>query len=383
MTSEARAFAPANISCIFKIYEKKNPRWTGSYGVGFTINEGVIVTTCKSGKSGIFFNNKSINFPTVKSVIEKLTKQKLSVNIKTKLPLGCGFGLSGASALATAYAVNKLLTLKKSKKDLEGIKNTAAGSAAAKASEDAWAALSELETSNIYYFDLNDSANATRHLDAAGLVLGIPSSDLKSLQKDFQQSSATDLRYRAFRALEMRQVSLAYDLFTKNAKYHPTDAWTFGGLSTIYVLLGDMALATENAERSYQLGQNDEYTASALGYVYGLAGRYKEAASLYLQAVQINRKYFPAQFNLSYNYLKLEEFDKAMEILENLDRSFGKVNTLSRAKIRNNIGYALWKTGKHEEAVQRFREALEMSPGFMIAKKNLDFTSGGTPEATP
>jgi len=121
----AKSFAPANISCIFKIYERKNPRWTGSYGIGFTLNEGVIVKVSKAKRTEIVFNNESINFPTVKSVVEKLTNEKLRVYIKSKLPLGCGFGLSGASALATAYAINKLLNLKKSNKELAIIAHTA------------------------------------------------------------------------------------------------------------------------------------------------------------------------------------------------------------------------------------------------------------------
>lgn len=114
----AKAFAPANISCIFKIYERKNPRWMGSYGLGFTLNEGVIVQVSKAKRTEVVFNNESINLPTVKSVVGKLTKENIRIYIKSKLPLGCGFGLSGASALATAYAVNKLLNLKESKKEL-------------------------------------------------------------------------------------------------------------------------------------------------------------------------------------------------------------------------------------------------------------------------
>ena len=113
-----QAFAPANISCIFKIYESKEPRWMGSYGVGFTLNEGVIAEVNKSKRNKILFNNHSINFPTVRNVVKKLTKEKIMVHIKSKLPLGCGFGLSGASALATAYATNRLLKLKKSNKEL-------------------------------------------------------------------------------------------------------------------------------------------------------------------------------------------------------------------------------------------------------------------------
>ena len=121
----AKAFAPANISCIFKIYWHKNPRWMGSYGVGFTLNEGVIVDVSKSKRNEVVFNNNSINFPTVRGVINRLSEVKIRVHIKSRLPLGCGFGLSGASALATAYSINKLLKLKKTKKELAVIAHTA------------------------------------------------------------------------------------------------------------------------------------------------------------------------------------------------------------------------------------------------------------------
>ena len=114
----SKSFAPANISCIFKIYKHKNPRWMGSYGVGFTLDEGAIVSAEKAKRTEVVFNNVSINFPTVKNVLNKLTKEKLRVYIKSKLPLGYGFGLSGASALATAYSVNELLKLKKSNTEL-------------------------------------------------------------------------------------------------------------------------------------------------------------------------------------------------------------------------------------------------------------------------
>lgn len=121
----SKAFAPANISCIFRVYEHKNPRWMGSYGVGFTLNEGVISEVSKAKRNEVVFNNASINFPTVISVIKKLTKEKIRVCIKSKLPLGCGFGLSGASALATAYAIDDLLNMKKSKKELAITAHTA------------------------------------------------------------------------------------------------------------------------------------------------------------------------------------------------------------------------------------------------------------------
>ncbi len=131
----AKAFAPGNISCIFVIRKTKNPAKSGSLGMGFTVNKGVIVTIKKlyndkkpikkinnnyneKNKNIVYFNNKKINFSTIDSVIEKLTDEAVEVKIESELPFGCGFGLSGASALAAAYALNKLLNLKKSKKEL-------------------------------------------------------------------------------------------------------------------------------------------------------------------------------------------------------------------------------------------------------------------------
>lgn len=114
----AKAFAPGNISCIFVIENKKLAKNSGSKGVGFTINKGVYVSVKKSNKNIIKFNNNKINFKTIEFVREKLTKEKVEIKIKSELPLGSGFGISGASALATAYAINKLFNLRKNKLSL-------------------------------------------------------------------------------------------------------------------------------------------------------------------------------------------------------------------------------------------------------------------------
>ena len=113
MTNSVMAFAPANMSCVFSICKSKNPRWTGSCGIGFTLSEGVCVKALKSTRTDVFFNEKRVQMPTVNYVLENLSQEKVEIHIKCNLTLGCGFGLSGASALASAYAVNKLLRLGK------------------------------------------------------------------------------------------------------------------------------------------------------------------------------------------------------------------------------------------------------------------------------
>jgi pantoate kinase len=118
------AFAPGNISCIFGIYKNKDPRWAGSVGMGFTINEGVTSKVSSSSKNEIFLNGKRISFPTVRDSLASLSGEKLKVELKTKLPLGCGFGLSGASALACLYSANEFLSLGKNGKELAIIAHT-------------------------------------------------------------------------------------------------------------------------------------------------------------------------------------------------------------------------------------------------------------------
>ncbi len=125
----ASAFAPGNISCFFVIKRTSNPMTSGSLGLGFTINKGVQVSAAqlpnRNEKDKVLFNNKSINFPTVLSVIKKLAKKPVLVKIRTDLPLGSGFGVSGASALALSYALNKLFGLNKTKKELAMVAHSA------------------------------------------------------------------------------------------------------------------------------------------------------------------------------------------------------------------------------------------------------------------
>jgi len=113
-----KAFAPGNVSCIFKIVDDADKEKRHSLGVGFTVDKGVVVKVSKSKKTRIYINGKRKRFPTVKTVISSLTDEAVKVEIKDQLPSGAGFGVSGASALATAYALNKLLNLRKSKRYL-------------------------------------------------------------------------------------------------------------------------------------------------------------------------------------------------------------------------------------------------------------------------
>lgn len=134
MNEMTRAFAPGNISCIFKIIPHADAARMHSLGMGFTVSEGVIVSLTYHATTIVLFNGEIIDFPTVQAVVHKLKQLQtqpigrdvqFKVEITSPLPLGCGFGLSGAAALATAYALNELLRLGKAAETLAMIAHVA------------------------------------------------------------------------------------------------------------------------------------------------------------------------------------------------------------------------------------------------------------------
>jgi len=111
----AKAFAPGNISCVFKVIPHADATRMHSLGMGFTVKEGVEVIVSEHHETSVLFNGQSIGFPTVQTVVDRLIQNAgaagVKVDLTSPLPLGCGFGLSGAASLATAYALNELLHL--------------------------------------------------------------------------------------------------------------------------------------------------------------------------------------------------------------------------------------------------------------------------------
>ena len=125
----AKAFAPGNISCVFKVIPHAEATRMHSLGMGFTVKEGVKVTVSEHRETKVLFNGQSIDFPTVQAVVDRLTRKTgaigMKVDITSPLPLGCGFGLSGAASLATAYALNELLHLHKDTETLAMVAHVA------------------------------------------------------------------------------------------------------------------------------------------------------------------------------------------------------------------------------------------------------------------
>lgn len=126
-TATKRAFAPGNVSGVFKIVADPDPAKAHSLGWGFTVADGVEVEVKRSptSESSVTFNGKNIDFPTVLDAVGKLTDEPLAISIDSKLPLSSGFGLSGASAYAACIATNALIGGCKTNYELASISHVA------------------------------------------------------------------------------------------------------------------------------------------------------------------------------------------------------------------------------------------------------------------
>ncbi len=110
-TNFASAFAPAHISGIFVIHMKKDARVSGSTGCGICLEDGAVTKVCAAEETTIRINGAVTEAPTTVSAIKLLTSQPVVVDTTLNVPVGCGFGASGAGALSAALALNEALSL--------------------------------------------------------------------------------------------------------------------------------------------------------------------------------------------------------------------------------------------------------------------------------
>ncbi|RKZ00979.1 MAG: hypothetical protein DRQ10_03040 [Candidatus Hydrothermota bacterium] len=115
----AKAFAPCHITGFFQIFdEAANPLSIGSRGAGVSLEKGIWtqVTAEKSSDASvkIWINDSPVSDAEVSLEVVRLFREKfpelsnfsIEVRHKIEMPIGAGFGTSGAGALSLAAALN-------------------------------------------------------------------------------------------------------------------------------------------------------------------------------------------------------------------------------------------------------------------------------------
>ncbi len=107
------AFAPGHVTGFFSVHPHDDPYRHGSTGAGFSIAKGTVTTVTAADGDAVLMNGAPFDGATSRAVLELFRERGLvgtwSVSHQTELPIGCGFGTSGAGALSLALALNELL----------------------------------------------------------------------------------------------------------------------------------------------------------------------------------------------------------------------------------------------------------------------------------
>jgi pantoate kinase len=105
MTEVATAFVPGHVTGFFTVDRADDPTVAGSRGAGLALSEGVTVTVRPASETSVSLNGEATSVAAVESVLAAL-EASADVRARTELPVGSGFGVSGAMALGTALAAN-------------------------------------------------------------------------------------------------------------------------------------------------------------------------------------------------------------------------------------------------------------------------------------
>ena len=117
MTDEATAFVPGHITGFFSAHRADDPTKAGSRGGGVTLTDGVTVTVEPAEETELLLDGEPIDVDPVRTVLETL-ETAARVEAESDLPLGAGFGVSGAMALGTALAANRVFDRRLSTNEL-------------------------------------------------------------------------------------------------------------------------------------------------------------------------------------------------------------------------------------------------------------------------
>ncbi|PSQ57328.1 sugar kinase, partial [Halobacteriales archaeon SW_8_68_21] len=119
-SQRATAFVPGHVTAFFSAHPDDDPAVAGSRGAGVTLTDGVTVRVSaadgatgdaaaavdavSAGSGSRTIDGEAGSIGAVEDVLADLNAAEADVAVETDLPIGAGFGVSGAAALGAALA---------------------------------------------------------------------------------------------------------------------------------------------------------------------------------------------------------------------------------------------------------------------------------------
>jgi pantoate kinase len=128
-SQRATAFVPGHVTAFFSAHPADDPAAAGSRGAGVTLTDGVTVRV-SAGEGAVgetTVDGEAASIGAVDDVLAALglADSEPAVAVESDLPIGAGFGVSGAAALGTALAANEAFDRGRSENELVRIAHEA------------------------------------------------------------------------------------------------------------------------------------------------------------------------------------------------------------------------------------------------------------------
>jgi Tfp pilus assembly protein PilF len=140
------------------------------------------------------------------------------------------------------------------------------------------------------------------------------------------------------------------------------------GLGTNYLHQGDATSALRELYEAEKLNPKDPQVQHALGMALSAKGKYSEALEHYRKALELDPKYTEVHNTMGATFLEMGKWDDAIQEFKLV---LNDILYLTPFFVHNNLGWAYYKKGDLNSAIENYRKALGMKPDFGLAHYNL------------
>jgi pantoate kinase len=124
MSEDVTAFVPGHVTAFFSAHPADDPAVAGSRGAGVTLSHGVRVRVEPAAERAVTLDGLTVEMAPVEDVLDALGVEA-RVEAVSDLPIGTGFGVSGATALGTALAANEAFDCRRTENELVALAHVA------------------------------------------------------------------------------------------------------------------------------------------------------------------------------------------------------------------------------------------------------------------
>lgn len=144
------------------------------------------------------------------------------------------------------------------------------------------------------------------------------------------------------------------------------DSIVYNAIGNHYIDIGNFTQAEDAFKNGIKTDPDDPENYYDLGLHFIRNGDNDAAEEQLLALVQKAPDSAPGYDLLGTVYIEEQEWDKAERALKT------SLKLRERAETHNDLGVVYWNTNRTAKAVEHYRKALALNPGYDLAKNNLD-----------